>query len=229
MSRSGASVALGNLAGTGGGGVELSDATPQAPGSPAPGVGTKASRDDHVHAPPSAGQIGALSASSNLSDLDDAAEARGNLWLGSAATANTTDFDAAGAAAAAQAASQPLDADLTAIAALTSAADRVPYATGAGTWSLATFTAAGRALVDDADAAAQRVTLGLGDAATKNTGTTAGTVAAGDDARFPTADEKAALAGTGTPSASNKFVTDDDSRLSGSFATTMTVASYGGF
>lgn len=56
---------------------------------------------------------------------------------------------------------QPLDTDLTAIAALTSAADRLPYATGAGTWSLATFTAAGRALVDDADVAAQRTTLSV--------------------------------------------------------------------
>lgn len=56
---------------------------------------------------------------------------------------------------------QPLDTDLTAIAALVSAADRLPYATGAGTWSLATFTAAGRALVDDADAAAQRTTLSV--------------------------------------------------------------------
>ncbi len=40
---------------------------------------------------------------------------------GSAALANTEDFDAAGAAAAAQAASQPLDADLSAIAGLSSA------------------------------------------------------------------------------------------------------------
>lgn len=59
---------------------------------------------------------------------------------------------------------QPLDTDLTAIAALTSAANKIAYATGAGTWALADFTAAGRALMDDADAAAQRTTLNTGQA-----------------------------------------------------------------
>jgi len=48
------------------------------------------------------------------------------------------------------------------------------------------ITIAGKALLDDADAAAQRTTLGLGGSATLNVGTTAGTVAAGDDSRFTT-------------------------------------------
>lgn len=56
---------------------------------------------------------------------------------------------------------QPLDADLTAIAGLVSAANKFAYATGAGAWALADLTAAGRALLDDADAAAQRTTLNV--------------------------------------------------------------------
>lgn len=71
---------------------------------------------------------------------------------------------------------QPVDTDLTAIAALVSAADKLPYATGVGTWALTDLTAAGRALIDDVAASNQRTTLGLGTAAVANIGTATGEV-----------------------------------------------------
>ncbi len=68
---------------------------------------------------------------------------------------------------------QPLDADLSAIAALTSAADRVPYSTGAQAWALTVLTGFARSLLDDTDAATARATLGLGTLSTLSAVTSA--------------------------------------------------------
>ena len=55
---------------------------------------------------------------------------------------------------------QPLDATLTAIAALTTAADKLIYATGSDAFATTTLSAFMRTLLDDADAATARNTLG---------------------------------------------------------------------
>jgi len=56
---------------------------------------------------------------------------------------------------------QPLDATLTALAALVIAANKLIYSTGVDTFAQADFTAFARTLLDDADAATMKSTLGV--------------------------------------------------------------------
>ena len=63
---------------------------------------------------------------------------------------------------------QAQNANLSSLSSLTLAANKGLYATAADTVALFDLTAAGLALLDDADAAAQRTTLGLGALATQS-------------------------------------------------------------
>jgi hypothetical protein len=93
--------------------------------------------------------------SGTISGITDLAVADGGTGASDAATARTN----LGA--------QQADATLTSIAALGTAADRYVYTTDVDVWAEGAITAAGRNLLDDSDAAAQRSTLGLGTMATQ--------------------------------------------------------------
>jgi hypothetical protein len=70
---------------------------------------------------------------------------------------------------------QAYDAGLQSISGLTTAADKMIYTTALDTYAVTDLTSAGRALLDDADAAAQRTTLGLTALATTTPGTNVAT------------------------------------------------------
>lgn len=88
---------------------------------------------------------------------------------------------------------QGLDATLTSLAALGTGAGKMAYTTAVDTWAEASLTAAGRALIDDADNTAQRTTLGLGTIATQAAGAVAIT--------------GGTITGLGTPSAASDAAT----------------------
>ena len=100
---------------------------------------------------------------------------------------------------------QAYDAGLQSISGLTTAANQSIYLTGADTYAAYSLTAAGRALLDDVDAAAQRTTLGLGTLATQS-GTFAGTHS-GTSSGTNTGDQTITLTGAVTGSGTGSFAT----------------------
>ena len=64
---------------------------------------------------------------------------------------------------------QAYDAALASIAGLTTASGQIIYTTDVDTYAVSAITSAGLAILDDADASAQRTTLGLGSLAVQNT------------------------------------------------------------
>jgi hypothetical protein len=100
---------------------------------------------------------------------------------------------------------QAYDAGLESISDLVTLADQSIYLTGPDTYAVYTLTAAGRALLDDPTAAAQRTTLGLGTLATQN-GTFSGTHS-GTSTGTNTGDQTIVLSGAVTGTGTGSFVT----------------------
>lgn len=117
-----------------------------------------------------AGATNTLQKADNLASLTDPATARTNLGISATNTPFTpttglssTNVQAAIAELAAE--TQSLDPTLSALAGVTTAANKLPYFTGVDAAAVTDLTVFGRSLIDDADAATARTTLGLGSAA----------------------------------------------------------------
>ena len=97
-----------------------------------------------------------------ITGITDLAVADGGTGASDAATARTNLGLAIGTNV------QAYDAGLQSISGLTTAADRMIYTTALDTYAVTTLTSYARTLLDDADAATARTTLGLGTIATQS-------------------------------------------------------------
>jgi hypothetical protein len=102
---------------------------------------------------------------------------------------------------------QAYDAGLASISNLATSANQYLYTTGSDTYATGSITAAGRALLDDADAAAQRETLGLGGLAVATGTWVNGSSFSGTSSGTNTGDQTITLTGDVTGSGTGSFAT----------------------
>jgi len=158
------------------------------------GLGTIATQDASTVA-----ITGGTITGGTITGITDLAVADGGTGASDAATARTNLGVAIGTDV------QAYDAGLQSISGLTTSADQTVYTTASDTYATTSLTSFGRSLIDDADAATARTTLGLGTLATQS-GTFSGTHS-GTTSGTNTGDQTITLTGDVTGSGTGSFAT----------------------
>ncbi len=158
------------------------------------GLGTIATQDASTVA-----ITGGTITGGTITGITDLAVADGGTGASDAGTARTNLGVAIGTDV------QAYDAGLQSISGLTTSADQTVYTTASDTYATTSLTSFGRSLIDDADAATARTTLGLGTLATQS-GTFSGTHS-GTTSGTNTGDQTITLTGDVTGSGTGSFAT----------------------
>ncbi len=158
------------------------------------GLGTIATQDASTVA-----ITGGTITGGTITGITDLAVADGGTGASDAGTARTNLGVAIGTNV------QAYDAGLQSISGLTTSADQTVYTTASDTYATTSLTSYGRSLIDDADAATARTTLGLGTLATQS-GTFNGTHS-GTTSGTNTGDQTITLTGDVTGSGTGSFAT----------------------